>query len=220
VAQPDQARLPLGVRRRLLELSKLASVAIITGRSLADIRPRLEFEPDYTVGNHGIEGIPGWEGRSESYERLCLEWGKKLCESLQDETRYEGVQVENKQYSLSVHYRLARDHKKIEQKLLELFGSISPPFRVVPGKCVFNLIPPDAVNKGNALERLMQVSNASSAIYIGDDFTDEDVFALKRKDLMSIRIGITSCSAAKFFIAYRAEVMQVLDDLIRRLRML
>lgn len=61
VAQPDQARLPLGVRRRLLELSKLASVAIITGRSLADIRPRLEFEPDYTVGNHGIEGIPGWE---------------------------------------------------------------------------------------------------------------------------------------------------------------
>lgn len=219
VALPDQARLPLAVRRRLLELSQLAPIAIITGRSLADIRSRLEFEPDYMVGNHGLEGVPGWEKRSESYETICREWEDTLSAALQGNGHYgDGIRIENKQYSLSVHYRLARDHKKTERQLIELFDSLLPPARIIAGKCVFSLVPPDAADKGSALNQLMEISGAPSAIYVGDDVTDEDVFVLQRSDLMSIRIGISRDSAAKFFLSHRGEIVQLLDDLIRRLR--
>ena len=58
VAQPAQARLPPEIRKRLLALQKLTPVAILTGRSLADIRDRLGFTTDFVVGNHGLEGLP------------------------------------------------------------------------------------------------------------------------------------------------------------------
>jgi len=221
VTIPDQARLPPAILMRLRKLSDLAQIAIITGRSLDDIRPRLGFEPDFIVGNHGLEGVPGWENRRQSYESLCLTWKETLCAALEDKAIYDpGIRIENKRYSLSVHYRLARNHAKTEKQLMALFDSLSPPPRVIAGKCVFSLIPTDAANKGKALEKLMQISNAPSAIYVGDDVTDEDVFEMQRDNLMSIRIGLSNTSAAKFFLPHQPEIVQMLDDLIGRLNKL
>lgn len=219
VTRPDRARLPLAVKKRLLELSRLAPVGIITGRSLADIRPRLGFEPDYVVGNHGLEGVPGWESKSEAYADLCRGWKETLDAALQDRSTYDqGIRVEDKGYSLSMHYRLTRDHAAVRARLMQLFETLSPPARIVAGKCVFSLVPEDAVDKGMALEQLMHESDAKSAIYVGDDVTDEDVFALKRQDVVSVRIGLSNESSAKFFLSHRVQIVQLLDDLIRRLR--
>lgn len=221
VTVPDQARMPPAILTRLLKLSELAPIAIITGRSLDDVRPRLGFEPDYIVGNHGLEGMPGWESRRQSYESLCQSWKEILWAALEDKTLYDpGIRIENKRYSLSVHYRLARNQAQTEKQLTALFDRLSPPARVIAGKCVFSLIPADAANKGKALEQLMQISGAPSAIYVGDDVTDEDVFQMKRSNLLSIRIGIASDSAAKFFLPHQPEIVQLLDDLIGRLRKL
>src|SRR6186713_659242 len=55
VARPDEARVPESVSLGLAELARDLPVAIITGRSVADVRPRLGFAPHYVIGNHGAE---------------------------------------------------------------------------------------------------------------------------------------------------------------------
>lgn len=219
VPQPERARLPLAVRRRMVELCGLTTVAVITGRSLEDIRPRLNFDPAYLVGNHGLEGVPGWEARRDTYEAMCQSWLGTLQSALGDSTRSDaGIVVEDKRYSLSVHYRLARDQRQAEERLMALFATLSPPARVIAGKCVFSLVPPEAVDKGQALEQLMAISRARSAIYVGDDVTDEDVFVLQRQDLMSIRVGLDTESAAGYYLAQPGEIVLLIDDIIRRLK--
>jgi trehalose 6-phosphate phosphatase len=218
VMQPDLASLPPEVRQRLMTLSSLAPVAVLTGRSITDIKPRLGFEPDFLVGNHGLEGLPGWEQRGEQYENTCRAWKEKLAHALQDAHCDPGIRIENKRYSLSVHYRMARDQRKAEAALAELFARIVPEARVVGGKCVFNLLPQGAADKGQALERLIVLSDAPSAIYVGDDVTDEDVFRLRRRDLLSIRIEAASDSAAEFYLPRWHDILRLLDELIECLR--
>lgn len=219
VTQPDKASLPLGILQRLIELSAYAPVAVITGRSLDDIRARLGFEPEFTVGNHGLEGIPGWEPRAQAFERLCRDWQRQLAAALNDRRAFDpNIWVEDKRYSLSVHYRLARDHAQASTQLTALFGSLVPAPRVIAGKCVFNLLPPGGADKGTALNELMTVSGARSAIYVGDDVTDEEVFRLDRQDLLSVRIERDANTAAPFFLHHRLDLFHLLDELIKRLR--
>ena len=219
VPQPDRARMPFPTRRLMMELSELAPVAIITGRSLADIRRRLEFTPDYLVGNHGLEGVPGWERQDASYAAQCRAWDSALHDALEDSERYgTGIWVENKTYSLSVHYRLARDHEKAERDLPALFATLSPSPRIVGGKCVFNLLPRSAPSKGMALDWLIRISAAPGAVYVGDDLTDEDAFALPHTGLMPIRVGHGQPTAARFYLIRQYEIIRLLGELTRRLR--
>jgi len=219
VTEPHRADVPLPVLRRLIELCEYTPVAVITGRALADIRARLDFAPNFVIGNHGLEGMPGWEGRAGQYEQLCRQWEQTLSAILSDKTVFDsGIWIENKTYSLSVHYRLVRDHQKAEAQLADVLASLAQSAHVIRGKCVYNLLPPDAANKGMALEQLLQESGAPSAIYIGDDVTDEDVFRLQRTDLLSVRIGRSVDTKAEFFVHHRLDIVQLLDELIRRLR--
>jgi trehalose 6-phosphate phosphatase len=218
VPQPDCAALPPEVRERLLTLTTLAPVAILTGRSLSDIRTRLGFEPHYVIGNHGLEGMPGWEGRSSSYAAACAAWRSALEGAFCDKQRFDpGIRLEDKGYSLSVHYRMARNKAQTEQRLRALFETLLPPPRVVDGKCVFSLMPVDAAHKGGALEELMQQAGSGTAIYVGDDVTDEDVFRLRRPDVLTVRIEPHPDTAAEFYLPAMPDIVQLLDELVRRL---
>jgi len=217
VSQPESARLPVAVMRRLVALSSYAPVAIITGRSLDDIRNRLGFEPDFIIGNHGIEGLPGWEAHAGNYKQLCRGWHENLAAWIAAAAD-PGLQIEDKTYSLSVHYRLARDSSQAELFLRQLFARLVPLPRIVSGKYVFNLVPQDADDKGSAMERLMRISGARSAIYVGDDVTDEDVFRLRRSDLLTVRVGQTDASAAQFHLQRRHDMANLIEELIGRLR--
>jgi len=117
-----------------------------------------------------------------------------------------------------VHYRLAADHEMAETQLERLFMELQPQPRIVWGKKVFSLIPEDAGHKGSALEQLMTMTQANGAIYVGDDITDEDVFRLRRRDLLSIRIEHAPHSAAEFHLPASKDIQRLLDELIQRLR--
>ncbi len=219
VPQPDQAYLPEPIRQRLRELSRHTTVAILTGRSLPDIRARLGFEPRYVLGNHGIEGLPGWEERSKQYRELCLRWERMLNAVFRENAQFDrGIHLENKQYSLSVHYRHTRDPQRCETQLAQLFATLLPDARVMAGKFVFNLLPPGAEDKGSAMKKLLQISGASSAIYVGDDVTDEDVFRLRHSDILSVRVEASPHSAAEWYLHGPQDIGLLLDDLISRLR--
>lgn len=218
VKEPERASIPAAVSRRLATLSECAQVAIITGRSVEDIGLRLDFLPDFVIGNHGIEGIPGWEHHADAYRKACLDWEERLSGALKDREIFDaGIWIENKAYSLSVHYRLARDREKAEMHLAKLFAGLVPEAHVIGGKCVFNLLPSDALNKGTALERLIDACGVSSVLYVGDDATDEDVFRLQREDILSVRVERSAGSAAEFHLHHRLEMVPLLDELIGRL---
>jgi trehalose 6-phosphate phosphatase len=219
VPDPDAARLPADMLQRLNILSDYAPVGILTGRSIADARSRIDFKADFIVGNHGIEGMPGWERRAERYIDVCRGWRSAIDTALSDDTWSDsGLMIEDKRYSLSVHYRKARDPAHAAARLSALFATLSPLPRVIAGKCVFNLLPDDAADKGSALAQLIDISVAKTALYVGDDVTDEHAFRLRRPDLLTIRIESLAESAADFYLERREDMVQFLDELSRRLK--
>jgi trehalose 6-phosphate phosphatase len=220
VPQPDMAKLPETVRSHLIALSAHAPVAIITGRSIDDIHQRLGFDPDFIVGNHGLEGVPGWEGAADEYVNTCRRWKEDLQAALQSPEFDRGIMIEDKNYSLSVHYRMVQDHSAAESALDKLFSRLQPAPRVVWGKMVFNLTPQDAGHKGTALTQLMKITGSRSAIYVGDDITDEDVFRLDRPDVLSVRVEHSPHSAAEAYLQHPDDIVQLLELLVRRMQAL
>lgn len=218
VKDPHRASIPSAVLRRMTLLSEQARVAIISGRSVADVGVRLDFMPEFVIGNHGIEGLPGWDDRASRYQALCADWDQQLRHAMTDRTLFDGgIWIENKTYSLSVHYRLARNRADVERRLIELLSALTPAARIVAGKCVFNLLPEDAPDKGAALAQLCAATGATSAIYVGDDVTDEHVFTMRRRDWLTVRIERSGDSAAEFYIHHRLDMVQLLDALIGQL---
>jgi trehalose 6-phosphate phosphatase len=219
VTQPDRAHTPQNIISRLDELSNYAKVAIITGRSIEDVSNRLGFQPDYLVGNHGLEGVPGWQAQAAAYRQMCQQWMDILGQQLVNHPDFQSnIWIEDKFYSLSIHYRMARNRDEIERRLVALLPELFPSARIVAGKCVINLLPPDAPDKGSAMMALMAASGASGALYVGDDVTDEDVFRERSPELLSVRIGHDPRSSAEFFLAHRVCVLQLLDELVMRFR--
>jgi trehalose 6-phosphate phosphatase len=217
VARPEQAFLPQNVLERLNNLSVHVPVAILTGRSVADIRSRLGFDPDYVIGNHGFEGMPGWEAEDEHHQQLCQSWKTTLAHALKDGYAEQGVWIEDKRYSLTVHYRSAQTEQAIKDQLKTLFAQALPEARVIEGKSIFNLVPEGAPHKGDALQKLIEISGARSAIYVGDDITDEDAFRVRRQNIMTVRVEYHNESSAEFYLKQWQDIVVLLDELIRRL---
>jgi trehalose 6-phosphate phosphatase len=87
--------------------------------------------------------------------------------------------------------------------------------RVVAGKLVVNVVPERAPHKGDALLALRE-KERPTAIYVGDDVTDEDVFVLDEPGaLVSARIGRSVRSAAPYYLRDQREMDTLLEVLAR-----
>lgn len=196
----------------LRELSEFVPVAIVSGRSVDDLRQRLPFEPFYLVGNHGLEGLGGSRESLVYAETVCRGWRDRL-EKIDFGV---GVEVEDKSYSLAIHFRRSRKKKEANAKIRRALRELDPAPRVISGKSVVNLIPAGAPHKGVALMELMKMAGTRRAFYIGDDDTDEDVFGLPDDQVvMSVRVGKKKSSSARYYIRHQSEINQVLKVLIQ-----
>lgn len=212
--RPDEAAVPDDVQHLLAVLGVRTPVAIITGRAVRDARRMLWFAPRYVVGNHGAEGVPGDEAAAPGYAALCRRWHAEVDASGVRE-RIPGMLVEDKTYSLALHYRLTRHPDEARAALQALAESLTPAPRVVPGKRVLNLVPPAARHKGEALRALIGHAGAERALYIGDDVTDEDVFELRLPGVRTIRVEPDGDSAADLCVKRQADVASLLRELTR-----
>jgi len=95
-----------------------------------------------------------------------------------------------------------------------MIGELSPPPRIVLGKSVVNVMPPTASHKGTALLEYMRRLDCSLALYVGDDETDEDVFALHDHRILTVRVGRKKGSSARYFLKRQAEIAAVLQFLV------
>jgi trehalose 6-phosphate phosphatase len=64
----------------------------------------------------------------------------------------------------------------------------------------------------------MEITGARHAIYVGDDVTDEDVFELRRPDIMTVRVEYLAGTAAEFYLPHWTDMVGLLDELIKRLQ--
>lgn len=214
--RPDEATVPDDVQHLLAVLGVRTPVAIITGRAVRDARRMLWFAPRYVIGNHGAEGVPGDEAAAAGYAALCRRWHADV-EASGVRDRIPGVLVEDKTYSLALHYRLARHPEEARASLEALVRSLTPAPRIVAGKRVLNLVPAAARHKGEALRALIGHAGAERALYVGDDVTDEDVFELRLPGVRTIRVEPDGESAADLCLKRQQDVALLLRELARLL---
>jgi len=216
VKNPDEAKINRSTLKLLQKLGEITPVAIISGRSLSDLKIKFNPSPGFLVGNHGLEGIHSCDQKLESFRESCEQWKNHLTKTLiTNGGGLDGIEIEDKIYSIAVHYRKSRTKRYSRSTILESLIELIPSARIIMGKCVVNIVPTGAPHKGIALLELMLKSDTKSALYIGDDDTDEDVFALSDPRLFTIRVGKKSTSQAKFYIKRQAEVNTLLEKIIK-----
>ncbi|MBA2663322.1 MAG: trehalose-phosphatase [Bradymonadaceae bacterium] len=191
VTRPEMAVLSDEMRRAVRALAKRCTVAVVSGRDLADVRERVGIEGIAYAGSHGfdIEGADGRRhqaGEGAGLPALLERVAGRLRARLKD---IDGAQLEQKRFSLAVHYRRAAEAdvpliKAIVDETLAEFSAL----RCSPGKMVFDLQPDIDWHKGRAVEWLLETlglqKSSALALYIGDDVTDEDAFrALKARGI-------------------------------------
>jgi trehalose 6-phosphate phosphatase len=187
VARPDDARISVAVASRLAALAGRLPVAIVTGRAVADVRPRLGFEPRFIVGNHGAEAEPAAASRmvlSSALDGLRARFPAHAAE-----LRSAGVQVEDKGLSIALHYRLSRDRTRAMQRIEEILTPLPSGLRCFAGKMVVNVMSADAPDKAQAMHALVMAIGAEAAFFAGDDVNDEPVFAAAPAHWLTLRIG-------------------------------
>lgn len=212
VSDYSAAKVDEPVRSTLRKLAKLAKVCVITGRSRNDAQARLGFRPHLLVGNHGAEWPPQERGNREwQYVGRCLKWREQLYGMLSD---IQGVEIEFKGESLSIHYRKAMDRESALARIETAIEKLDPVPRRIGGKFVVNLVPMEASTKGDALVAAMDKLGATRAIYFGDDKTDEAVFRLTGMDTLGIRIGKDDQTAASYYLNQQSEILNVINLMV------
>jgi trehalose 6-phosphate phosphatase len=164
---------------RLLERTG-GALALVSGRSLNDID--LIFAPEQfpAVGGHGAE--MRISGDSEAVATHAPPMDKELKRRLAAIAKLSpGILLEDKGYSLALHYRLAPHAEQAIYAAVSLIRAELPdaPIEVMPGKCVCE-IKPSGFNKASGVVELMshEPFRGRRPIFIGDDVTDESVFAI------------------------------------------
>ena len=196
--RPDLAVLPTKTRESLQAIHEAGkfSLGIVSGRGLADLREMVGIPGLIYAGNHGLE-IEGPEGSfvHPEAEELRPHLDSVLCSLEERLSGLQGVYVEGKGLTLSVHYRLTPE--ELRAQVMAGFDEVmvhqtdDGRVRVTRGKEILEIRPKVDWHKGRAIIRIAQtLPSGTLPIYFGDDLTDEDGFeAVQELDGISIFVG-------------------------------
>ncbi|MGB5216923.1 MAG: trehalose-phosphatase [Smithella sp.] len=178
----------------------------------SDALHHLGISPRYLIGNHGAEGLPGWEDREQVFSIITNQWQSQLDELLPGNDR-KGIMIENKGVTLSIHYRYVCNIKSAHKMILEAISKLMPQPRRIGGQFIENLLPAGAPDKGIALRLLMEKSGCRKGFFVGDDETDEDVFRLNDANIFTVRVGMNTFSDALFYVQDQNEIVRLLHEI-------
>lgn len=196
----DAVALPESLQA-LRELARMdgVNVALVSGRALEDLDAKTEMPSSVVlVGSHGAEvgalphdmdaavldgsSISMNEERSAQLTAITLEL-RRIAR------KFPGTEVEVKPTAAVLHTRNARGRNGVNatEAALEYARSIRDA-KVTPGKEVveFSVVP---ATKGEAIETLARACAADAWLYIGDDVTDESVFARTGEYDLAVKVG-------------------------------
>ncbi len=216
---PREVWVPPGLANTLRRLHERTggALAMVSGRSLNDID--LIFAPDQfpAVGGHGAEmRIRGSDTAVSAAPPMDKELKLRLAAIAK---LSPGILLEDKGYSLALHYRLAPHAEKAIYEAVSLIRADLPnaPIEVLPGKCVCE-IKHAGSSKASGVRALMmhEPFKGRRPFFIGDDVTDESVFAIM-PDMhgLAFSVGRRAQGVAGHFDAptdVRSFLAHLLDD--------
>lgn len=222
---PDEAILSDGNRELLKHCNQLFPVAVITGRTLAEIKKKVKVEGLLYIASHGLE----WEEDGKYHVKQIP---KKIIDAVNLAkqkispllSHYPGMVFEDKSFMLGVHYRIMNPSivGRFKSEIRRLLNPILERgwLRLDHNKKTFELRPDINWDKGdsalfaeNYFKR--KTGKKFASIYIGDGLTDEDAFRALKNGI-TIRVRPKKVSAAKYYFKSRKQV----DEFLRWLVML
>lgn len=221
VDRPEDAGPVPGAAEALTDLARAFAVgAVISGRSLDDLRSR--FAPDGVVlaGSYGRE-------RSDSDGQLrtdAREWERIVAAAAEAAGDWDGVFVERKGAGVALHYRKAPDRADDVRKTCEALAR-SFDLEVRPGRLVVELVAPGP-GKAEALRAFVEERGLEAFLFAGDDMADAEAFGWARGSGIScVLVGVRSEESpaeiealADLTVGSPEEVVAFFDDLRRRVR--
>ena len=221
VNTPSQAILSSSMRGCLNELNSNFPVIIVSGRALHDLKERIHLATLSYAGNHGLE----FKSMIPELSSYCFgEEYKKIMSQVEDDLQrllneVPGCIIENKQLTLSIHYRLVDSsfHPFIKEAVGNILNKY-PQLDDFCGKKVFELRPRIKWNKGYAahfiFNHFRQTYPHTVPIYLGDDTSDEDAFAAFNCNGITIKVTAElSTTAAHYFLESPGEVERFLNQI-------
>jgi trehalose 6-phosphate phosphatase len=181
---PADATVSIAAREALQNISQqLCLVGAVSGRSAEEARQLVGLDSLVYSGNHGMEL---WRNGSLEQSPLAVKYVplvRKLLGSLKSPVGLEGIFVEDKHLTASIHYRNAADPEHAEQFLAEeiLEKAQSLGLKVTRGRMVIEIRPPVELNKGTSVIELAEEYQLNGLVYLGDDVTDVDAFVALRE---------------------------------------
>ncbi len=197
---PQEAEVSPVCRQYLSLLGKhLALVAAISGRPAIEVKNMVKIDRMVYIGNHGLER---WANGNSELAQGVKDYAKVIKAATEEFTRLlsiEGIRIENKGITATIHYRLCPKPEAAKRDILAALenSTHAKSLRILPGRMAINLLPPVEVNKGTAVLELIHEYNLQGGIYLGDDLTDIDAFraihaASHDLDFQGFAVGITS----------------------------
>lgn len=178
--------------------NQLDLVALLSGRAVKDLAERAGLPQLTYVGNHGMEH---WQDGQVIVAPEIAKFRPNLEAAIQaiEPHLIDGMWIEDKQTTLSIHYRNTANPADVAQTFQSTAENIAQEnnLQAFAGRMIFEIRPAVKVNKGVAFEHLVKSHNLSAAMYIGDDTTDVDAFIIAKhlretEQCYSFAIGVES----------------------------
>ena len=222
---PAQAQVPPATRFVLERLAQLPQVvvAMVSGRAAGDAARMSAIPGAWIIGNHGYElmspdgVIAVWPAAADHEDAMA-----SAARLLSPVEMIEGALLENKRWTLSVHYRNVKSGvAELEHRVRAVAADLG--LRVTDGKKVIEVRPPIDVDKGTAALAFAlrhEALTSGAALYAGDDRTDEDAFRALRPSGRAVTVRVdpddATETAAELTLPSPAELHELLGWLVQR----
>ena len=215
----EDVLLPSRRRELLLRIDRLPRVQllIVSGRPLKQLRGLFAGTKIPLAGDHGLDlaGM-GRDWRHPSRRRLAASLAGVLSRVRPWTRGLPGVEIETKAGSASVHWRNSPTVRRQPEALHKVLESLLPRgWRVVRGKCVWDIRPDISWGKGDVI--LLARSRCGPTcriLVIGDDQTDEEAFRRLGHRAWMVKVG-TDPSHSFWRVRGVRDVDGILRDVLR-----
>jgi alpha,alpha-trehalase len=194
VERPELAVLSEDARSAVREVAARCPVIVVSGRDRADVEKLVAIEGLGYVGSHGFDivGPRGSGIRREIGSEALPALAAAESELGAAARSIPGCVIERKRLGVAVHYRLVVDeHLSAVHTAVRTTLEHHPELREASGKKVLELRPAIDWSKGSAVLWLLDELRLGHALamHLGDDRTDETVFAALKDRGVGIFVG-------------------------------
>ncbi|MFC1522254.1 trehalose-phosphatase [Elusimicrobiota bacterium] len=222
VSHPRLAKLSSPIKKALKKLADRngIKIAIVSGRSLGNLKTKIDLGRLIYAGNHGLEIAAQnktWlHPKAKLAKNIIQELAEKLSWEIED---YSGAWVENKNVSLSLHYRSVASKRAVKTLKRTVFKFLKPhknKIMILQGKKVFDIRPCVKWNKGDALLKVARnACKKCRFIFIGDDVTDEEAFKTLKNKAVTVKVGFDGSTRARYRIKDHVQVQKLLELILK-----